>query len=50
LDCNIIDYWGLILEQIQKFSGHSKIETTQIYAESNSEMMKKDYRKAFSEK
>ncbi len=36
------------LEQIQKFLGHSKIETTQIYAESSTEMMKEGFRKAFS--
>ncbi len=35
-------------EQIQKFLGHSKIETTQIYAESSTEMMKEGFKKAFS--
>ena len=39
---------GMPLEQIQKFLGHSKIETTQIYAESSTEMMKEGFRKAFS--
>ncbi len=40
---------GMPLEQIQKFLGHSKIETTQIYAESSTEMMKEGFRKAFSD-
>ncbi len=40
---------GIPLEQIQKFLGHSKIETTQIYAESSTEMMKEGFRKAFSD-
>lgn len=39
---------GMPLEQIQKFLGHSKIETTQIYAESSTEMMKDSFQKAFS--
>ena len=39
---------GMPLEQIQKFLGHSKIETTQIYAESSTEMMKKGFQRAFS--
>ena len=39
---------GMPLEQIQKFLGHSKIETTQIYAESSTEMMKTGFQKAFS--
>ena len=39
---------GMPLEQIQKFLGHSKIETTQIYAESTSAMLKESYQKAFS--
>jgi integrase/recombinase XerD len=37
------------LEQIQKFLGHSRIETTQIYAESTIEMIKDSYRKALGE-
>ena len=37
---------GMSLEQIQKFLGHSKLETTQIYAESSSEMIKESYQKA----
>lgn len=36
------------LEQIQKFLGHSNIETTQIYAESTTEMMKEGYKNAFA--
>ncbi len=39
---------GMPLEQIQKFLGHSKIETTQIYAESSTEMMKDGFQRAFS--
>jgi integrase/recombinase XerD len=38
---------GMPLEQIQRFLGHSKIETTQIYAESSTEMMKEGFKKAF---
>ena len=37
---------GMPLDQIQKFLGHSKLETTQIYAESSSEMIKESYQKA----
>jgi integrase/recombinase XerD len=40
---------GMPLEQIQKFLGHSKIETTQVYAESTTAMLKESYRKALSE-
>jgi integrase/recombinase XerD len=40
---------GMPLEQIQKFLGHTKIETTQIYAESTTAMLKESYRKALSE-
>lgn len=39
---------GMPLDQIQKFLGHSKIETTQIYAESTTKMMKEGFNKAFS--
>jgi len=28
------------IEQIQKFLGHSKLETTQLYAESSTQMMR----------
>ncbi len=37
---------GMPLEQIQKLLGHSKLETTQIYAESTPEMIKESYQKA----
>lgn len=39
----------MLLEQIQKFLEHSKIETTQIYAESTTAMMKEGYKKAFQQ-
>ena len=34
------------IEQIQKFLGHARLETTQIYAESTAEMIKDSYRRA----
>ena len=34
------------LEQIQKPLGHSKLEMTQIYAESTPEMIKESYQRA----
>ncbi len=37
---------GMPIDQIQKFLGHSKPETTQIYAESTTEMIKDSYRRA----
>ena len=37
---------GMTLEQIQKLLGHSKLETTQIYAESTPEMIKESYQRA----
>ena len=37
------------IDQIQKFLGHSKLETTQVYAESTTEMIKESYRRALSE-
>jgi integrase/recombinase XerD len=37
---------GIPLEQIQKFLGHAKLETTQIYAESSPEILKESYRRA----
>ena len=40
---------GMPIEQIQKFLGHSKLETTQVYAESTAEMIKESYRKALAE-
>jgi len=36
------------LEQIQKFLGHAKLETTQVYAESTTAMIKESYQKALS--
>jgi integrase/recombinase XerD len=39
---------GMPIEQIQKFLGHSKLETTQIYAESSAEMIKASYQKALA--
>jgi integrase/recombinase XerD len=40
---------GMPLEQIQKFLGHAKLETTQIYAESTLAMIKASYQKALGE-
>ena len=40
---------GMPIEQIQKFLGHSKLETTQVYAESTTEMIKESYRKALAD-
>ena len=37
---------GMPLEQVQRFLGHSKIATTQIYAESSTAMIRDAYRKA----
>jgi integrase/recombinase XerD len=37
---------GMPLEQVQRFLGHSKITTTQIYAESSTAMIRDAYRKA----
>lgn len=37
---------GMPLEHIQKFLGHTKLETTQMYAESTPEMMKESYQRA----
>ncbi|HSF30833.1 MAG TPA: tyrosine-type recombinase/integrase [Candidatus Tectomicrobia bacterium] len=39
---------GMPLEQIQTFLGHTKLETTQIYAESPPEMIKASYQKALA--
>jgi integrase/recombinase XerD len=36
------------LEQIQKFLGHAKLRTTQIYAESTPEMIRESYQRALS--
>ena len=40
---------GMPIEQIQKFLGHAKLETTQVYAESRPEMIKDSYRRALAE-
>jgi site-specific recombinase XerD len=37
------------IDQIQKFLGHSKLETTQVYAESTTETIKESYRRVLSE-
>lgn len=37
------------IEQIQKFLDPSKLETTQVYAESTTEMIKESYRQALAE-
>jgi len=39
---------GMPIDQIQKFLGHSKLETTQIYAESTTAMIKDSYRRALA--
>ena len=36
------------IKQIQKFLGHSKLETTQVYAESSPEMLRESYQRALS--
>src|SRR5919199_370011 len=39
---------GMPIEQIQKFLGHAKLETTQLYAESSAEMIRESYQRALS--
>jgi integrase/recombinase XerD len=39
---------GMPIEQIQKFLGHWKLETTQIYAESSPEMFKESHQRALA--
>ena len=39
---------GMPIEQIQMFLGHSKLETTQLYAESSTEMMRESYQRTLS--
>jgi site-specific recombinase XerD len=36
------------IEQIQKFLGHAKLETIQVYAESSTAMMRESYQRALS--
>jgi site-specific recombinase XerD len=40
---------GMTIEQVQKFLCPSKLETTQVYAESTTEMIKESYRKTLAE-
>jgi site-specific recombinase XerD len=40
---------GMPIDRIQKFLGHSKLETTQVHAESSTEMITESYRKALAE-
>jgi integrase/recombinase XerD len=37
---------GRPIDQIEEFLGHTKLETTQIYAESSAEMIKASYQQA----
>ncbi len=37
---------GMPLDQVQKFRGHEKLETTQIYASSSPRMVQDSYRRA----
>ena len=39
---------GMPIEQMQKFLGHSKLETTQLYAESSTERLRESYQRALS--
>jgi integrase/recombinase XerD len=39
---------GMPIEQIQKFLGHAKLETIQVYAESSTAMMRESYQRALS--
>src|SRR5882672_8421939 len=39
---------GMPIEQMQKFLGHSKLETTQLYAESSTAMMRESSQRALS--
>ena len=39
---------GMPIEQMQKFLGHSKLETTQVYAESSTAMMRERSQRALS--
>src|SRR5713101_9531930 len=45
---NYVERYSRSIEQIQKFLGHSKLETTQLYAESSMEMMRESYQRALS--
>jgi site-specific recombinase XerD len=37
------------IEQIQKFLGHSKLETTQVYTETSTAMLRESYQRALSQ-
>jgi integrase/recombinase XerD len=39
---------GMPLDQVQKFLGHEKLETTQIYAQSSPRMIQDSYRRALA--
>ena len=39
---------GMPIEQMQKFLGHSTLETTQLYAESSTEMLRESSQKALA--
>jgi integrase/recombinase XerD len=39
---------GMPIEQMQKFLGHAKLETTQVYAESSTEMLRESYQRALT--
>ena len=39
---------GMPIEQMPKFLGHSKLETTQLYAESSTQMMRESSQRALS--
>jgi len=40
---------GMPIDHIQKFLGHSKLETTLVYAESTTEVIEESYRRALTE-
>jgi integrase/recombinase XerD len=39
---------GMPIEQMQKFLGHAKHETTKVYAESSTAMMRESYQRALT--
>jgi len=39
---------GMRIEQMQKFLRHTKLETTQLYAESSTERLRENYQRALS--
>jgi integrase/recombinase XerD len=39
---------GMPIEQMQKFLGHAKLETTQVYAESSTAMLRESYQRALT--